>query len=65
MKNIALAMNAPLPSEGNNISFSSPHTGGVHFALGDGSARMISEDIDFTLYQALGSRDGNESEALP
>ncbi|QDT49021.1 DUF1559 domain-containing protein [Symmachiella dynata] len=41
-------------------SFMSFHTGGVFFALCDGSARFISEDIDAQVYFNLGERnDGN------
>jgi len=41
-------------------SFRSEHVGVVQFALADGSVRAISENINFTLYQALSSRNGGE-----
>lgn len=34
--------------------FSSDHTGGAQFLLGDGSVRFISENVDMTTYQRLG-----------
>jgi prepilin-type N-terminal cleavage/methylation domain-containing protein len=39
---------------------SSRHTGGVQVALGDGSVRFISENINGPTYNALASRAGNE-----
>lgn len=36
--------------------FKSRHTGGAQFVLCDGSARFISENIDYMLYQRLGDR---------
>jgi prepilin-type processing-associated H-X9-DG protein len=36
--------------------FKSRHTGGAHFTLADGSARFISENIDYMTYQRLGDR---------
>ena len=42
------------------LSFGSYHSGGAHFALGDGAVRFISENIDQKLYQSLGSRNGDE-----
>lgn len=35
----------------NNYAFASRHVGGGHFAMADGSARFISENIDITLYR--------------
>lgn len=64
MKNIAYSINAP-PVEGNNSPFGSFHAGGTHFAMGDGSVTFVDENIDHPLYQALASRDGNESGSLP
>jgi Tfp pilus assembly protein PilE len=39
------------------------HAGGVHAALGDGSARFFSESIDLDLWRALASIQGNEQAA--
>ncbi|QDT45779.1 Type II secretion system protein G precursor [Gimesia alba] len=36
--------------------FSSYHTGGSHFGIGDGSVRFLSENISIPLYQALANR---------
>ena len=36
--------------------FSSAHSGGANFALGDGSVRYLSETIDKQVYQQLGHR---------
>ena len=36
--------------------FGSWHTGGAQFALGDGSVRFLSENIDKELYESLGKR---------
>jgi prepilin-type N-terminal cleavage/methylation domain-containing protein/prepilin-type processing-associated H-X9-DG protein len=41
--------------------FSSRHTGGAHFAFGDGSARLLSETIDIIVFEALGTPSGGES----
>jgi prepilin-type N-terminal cleavage/methylation domain-containing protein len=40
---------------------SSYHTGGVHTLLCDGSVRFVSENIDRTLWRAVGTRDGGEN----
>jgi prepilin-type N-terminal cleavage/methylation domain-containing protein len=42
------------------MGFSSHHVGGSHFALGDGSVRFLSENIDSTTYSHLGNRKDGE-----
>jgi len=59
MKNILYSINGPT-NEPNSQPFGSFHAGGTQFAFGDGSATFLSENIDFTLYQSLASRDGGE-----
>ena len=39
-----------------NQGFKSPHRGGAHFTLCDGTVRFISENINYATYQQLGSR---------
>ncbi|WP_339730130.1 DUF1559 domain-containing protein [uncultured Gimesia sp.] len=36
--------------------FSSYHTGGAHFGIGDGAVRFLSENISVPVYQALANR---------
>jgi prepilin-type N-terminal cleavage/methylation domain-containing protein/prepilin-type processing-associated H-X9-DG protein len=36
------------------------HTGGVHVTMADGSVRFVSNNIDMTVFQNLGSRAGSE-----
>ncbi len=38
-----------------HLTFNSSHEGGAHFLLGDGAVRFISENINPSLYQNLGS----------
>jgi len=38
----------------------SDHPGGANHAFSDGSVRFVSETIDFTTYQGLGSRDSGD-----
>ncbi|MBC7820203.1 MAG: DUF1559 domain-containing protein [Planctomycetaceae bacterium] len=38
----------------------SQHSGGTHHLMGDGAVRMINNNIDFVLYQNLGTRSGKE-----
>jgi prepilin-type N-terminal cleavage/methylation domain-containing protein/prepilin-type processing-associated H-X9-DG protein len=45
---------------GNSEAFSSHHTGGAQFAMGDGSVRFISENINLALFGAVGSINGGE-----
>jgi hypothetical protein len=43
----------------------SRHAGGAHHLLGDGSVHFFSENIDFNLYQNLGSINGGETVSIP
>jgi prepilin-type N-terminal cleavage/methylation domain-containing protein/prepilin-type processing-associated H-X9-DG protein len=63
-RSIRTTINGPRPTS-PQTSFSSRHSGGTHFAFGDGSVSFLSENIDFALYQALASRDGGEPASLP
>jgi prepilin-type N-terminal cleavage/methylation domain-containing protein len=41
-------------------NFRSEHSGGVHFTMGDGAVRFVSENIDKTLLDCLATRAGGE-----
>ena len=57
-------MNPPATNCSSSIEqrfqFSSPHVGGAHFSLGDGSGRFISENIDIDVFRGLTTRNGSE-----
>jgi len=42
----------------NVLHFGSPHTGGLNAMFGDGAVRTISFDIDITVFNSLGTRNG-------
>ncbi len=42
------------------FQFSGAHAGGVQYAIGDGQARFIGENIDANLFRSLLTRDGGE-----
>lgn len=44
----------------NNYSFFSQHTGGAHFAMGDGAVRFINDSINFDMYRRLSTMDRGE-----
>jgi prepilin-type N-terminal cleavage/methylation domain-containing protein/prepilin-type processing-associated H-X9-DG protein len=48
----------------NEISFMSNHTGGVNFALGDGSVKFLRDSIDMNAYRAAASMNGGEVAGL-
>ena len=57
-------INSTVASGGNPVpllsAFSSRHEGGAFFAFADGAVRFLSENIDFTAYQALSTIANNE-----
>lgn len=42
------------------MNFGSPHKGLTFFAMGDGSARSIADEVDRSVFQSLGSRQMGE-----
>lgn len=44
---------------------SSQHPGGAHTLLGDGSVHFVNEQIDASIWQALGTRAGHETITSP
>jgi prepilin-type N-terminal cleavage/methylation domain-containing protein/prepilin-type processing-associated H-X9-DG protein len=45
--------------------YKSRHPGGVNLLMGDGSVHFCAETIDFQVYNALGTRAGNEVAQFP
>ena len=43
-----------------NCGFQSSHSGGANFVMGDGSVHFISQNIDYEVYNGLGTRSGGE-----
>ena len=59
-------MDAAYPlNGGSDNSFGSQHSGGANFVFVDGTVRFIQSNISAISYAALGSRNGNETVALP
>ena len=48
------------PNRDSEEAAGSYHPGGCHVGLGDGSVRFISENINISIWRALGTRNGNE-----
>jgi hypothetical protein len=46
-------------------AFKSLHPGGAHMAMGDASVQFLAESIDYLVWNALGTRAGAETAALP
>jgi len=60
---VSSSVHYPVPINSPNFTwggFSSSHPGGAQFALADGSARFVSENIDQTLYESLSTIRGEE-----
>ncbi|TWT43153.1 DUF1559 family PulG-like putative transporter [Botrimarina hoheduenensis] len=49
----------------NDFYFGSAHEGGAMFALVDGSARFVANDMDINLFRDLATRDGEETVSAP
>jgi prepilin-type processing-associated H-X9-DG protein len=49
----------------NRYAFTSGHTGGVQFAMTDGSVQFISNSISLPVFRALGTRALGEVAELP
>jgi hypothetical protein len=45
--------------------FKSKHSGGAAFAIADGSVHFFSENIDYKLFNEMGTRSGGETVAFP
>jgi prepilin-type N-terminal cleavage/methylation domain-containing protein len=50
----------PVNEEGTATTASSRHSGGVNLTMADASTHFINDDIDPLIWQALGSRNGEE-----
>ncbi|MCC6512215.1 MAG: DUF1559 domain-containing protein [Pirellulaceae bacterium] len=57
---VGVADHAPNHAGGHFEDFRSFHTGGVNFLRADGSARMYSQTMDITVYQAMATIAGGE-----
>lgn len=59
MDQINLLPQSQVPSSNTKVcrGFSSFHTGGCHFTMGDGSVRFVSQNIDLPTYQQLARRN--------
>lgn len=59
-KNVAQGINLGEATHFNDAAFGSEHPSGTHFLFVDASAHFIHEDIDFAVFMAACSRDGDE-----
>jgi prepilin-type N-terminal cleavage/methylation domain-containing protein len=51
----------PINEDGGATTASSSHSGGVNLACADGSMHFVSDGVDRLVWNALGSRDGDET----
>lgn len=51
----------PINEEGGAHTASSRHSGGVNMATADGGTHFVTNDVDITVWSALGSRNGAET----
>jgi prepilin-type N-terminal cleavage/methylation domain-containing protein/prepilin-type processing-associated H-X9-DG protein len=67
-KNVTNALNTTLYDNSgnfNDISFGSNHSQGANFVMCDGSVRFVTNSVDFTLYKATASIEGQEAATIP
>lgn len=57
---VGSADHPPNSPERHFDDFSSHHPTGAHFLAGDGSAKLLSDDVDPVVYRALATREGGE-----
>lgn len=62
---VGVADHAPNSISHHFDDFSSAHPSGAHFLIGDGSVRIVNDQIETALYQALSTRAGGEVAVLP
>lgn len=55
----------PLNEDGAAMTASSLHNGGVNVTMADASTHFVSDDVDRFVWNAIGSRDGDETLGLP
>jgi prepilin-type N-terminal cleavage/methylation domain-containing protein len=51
----------PINEDGGATTASSRHTGGVNLACADGSTHFVADGVDILAWNALGSRNGDET----
>lgn len=56
---------APPGCHNRGCGFKSPHPGGCHFAMADGSVHFVDEAIGYQIYNQLGTRAGGDIAELP
>ncbi|HTN77759.1 MAG TPA: DUF1559 domain-containing protein [Pirellulaceae bacterium] len=62
---VGVADHAPNDEHHHFDDFSSEHPSGAHFLMGDGSVRILNDEINVTVYQGLSTRNGREVVQLP
>ena len=60
-KNLQYPLNSKDTTLWNGVAFGSMHPGGAMFTMSDASTRFVADSINFDVYLASGSKDGNES----
>ncbi|MBN2292253.1 MAG: DUF1559 domain-containing protein [Pirellulales bacterium] len=62
---VGVAISPPNSDESNFANFNSYHPSGTHFLAADGSVRLIPEDIQTEVYQALCTRSSGDHVGNP